>query len=215
MITVVFAIRNRPRQVVENCLNSLRGQDCKIIVVDYGSTDLSWYPEVIGNFVRAGNADPDFNKARALNIGFKLATTPYVVSSDIDNVFDENFIEEVKRVITTPKTLVLCQRIDIQKDGSAKLHPPTAFGCCFGVDTHWMRKVRGYDEGFRNWGKEDDDMYNRAIAAGYTPVWIGDKTRIFHQYHEPASKNSLKDNIRHLKSRNTVIRNDGEWGELL
>lgn len=214
MITVVFAIRNRSKHIVERCISSLRGQDCKVIVVDYGSDDISWYPEVIGNFVRAGHGEPDFNKSRALNIGMRLATTPYVISSDIDNIFARNFIKTVKAHIK-PKALILCRRHDILRNGTLRLHPPTAFGACFGIERSWIEKVHGYDEGFVNWGKEDDDLYRRAIADGYEPVWIEGETHIHHQYHEPASRHSLSANTKRLIHSRGVVRNSHGWGKLV
>lgn len=218
MVTVVFAVRDRSREIVSRSLNSLRFQKCKIIVVDYGSKDLSWYREVIGNYIAAGQLDPDFNKAKALNIGFKLATTEYVISSDIDNIFEPNFIDVVESEITKPKTLVLCERHDIMEDGRIKPHAKTAYGACFGIDREWIYKVRGYDERFVNWGKEDDDLYRRALSDGYTPVWISDggRTKIMHQYHEPSSRKSLRANASLLvHSSNQLVRNPHGWGELV
>jgi len=214
MITVIFAIKNRDRKRSENCINSLKKQDCKTIVVDYGSHDLSWYGEVFTQgFIAVKTDTKVWNKSRAYNIGLKLVTTPYVLFSDIDNIFDPTFIEEVKKQIINEKTVVLCQCEDLNEKGEVyRLHPKTGYGACFGVDTDWIREVRGYDEFYTYWGNEDTDIAKRAKLDGYNLKWL-DKPLIRHQWHEKAPRPTLDDNRRRLEYTDTIIRND-EWGEL-
>ena len=221
MITCVAVLKNREKERVENFLNSLKSQTvpCKIIIVDYGSNDTSWYDETFKDvhLIKVTRNTEGFNKARALNIGFKAADTKYVLSTDIDNVFASNFIEEVTKAIQTPKTLVLCRRWDTNEKGEKKrLHGKGAFGVCFAIEKEWMMKVHGYDEFYTFWGKEDDDIFYRATSDGYNPVWIEDKTEIIHQWHPIASRHTLVQNEIYFRANlgKSLIRNPNGWGEL-
>jgi len=223
-ITVVMVIKNRVCIRAERCINSLLDQSypCKIIIVDYGSTDKSWYPDVFNKdkritLIEVKQNTEVFNKCRALNIGFKSVTTKYVLSSDIDIIFAPNFIEEIIMALTTkPKSIVLCQKIDLDEEGKEiETHEPSASGSCIGIEADWIDKVHGYDEVYTYWGREDNDLVDRAVADGYEVVWITNKTKMWHQWHLPASQESLKDNDWYYKIPSKPIkRNPNGWGNL-
>lgn len=223
-ITVIFAIKNRDRKRAENCINSLINQDCKIIVVDYGSDDLSWYSEVFGKvgFIAVRRDTEHFNKSRALNIAIRQVSTPYVISSDIDNIFDDDFISEIKKIIYKKGVIALTQKRELDESGKElRLHPRTDYGSCFGIDVDWLRRVYGYDEKYTYWGREDDDIFDRAVEAGFIPVWT-EKPLISHQWHKKAPRPTFKDNVRYyekmkreMKKTGRVHRNDwNTWGLL-
>jgi glycosyltransferase involved in cell wall biosynthesis len=213
MITFIFTIKNRGKQRAQNCIESLKNQDCKIIVVDYGSDDLSWYSEVFTmGWVSVRRDTKIFNKSRAYNIGFRLVTTPFVVFSDIDNIFAPNFVDRVKEEIVKPKTIVLAQNLDLDENGKVyRVHPKIGYGSCFGVQSQWIREVKGYDENYTYWGKEDDDMFMRAKEDGFDHVWI--EPLIKHQWHENAPRPTLSENRRYFEKKKPLIRNE-TWGEL-
>ncbi|MFA5420857.1 MAG: glycosyltransferase [Patescibacteria group bacterium] len=213
MITAIFAIKNRDRQRAENCIDSLMGQDTKIIVVDYGSDDLSWYGEVFRcGWISVKRDTEDWNKSRAYNIGLRLVTTPYVVFSDIDNIFADNFIDRVKEEVVKEKSAVLCQCEDLDKQGNVyRLHPKTGYGACFGIDTNWVTSVGGYDETYTYWGNEDTDIAKRASQSGYNLVWL--EPLIKHQHHENAPRPTLDENRRYFEKKKPIIRNQ-PWGEI-
>lgn len=222
MITVVMAIKNKERASVENCINSLLNQSvpCKIIVVDYGSDDMSWFTEVFGKvgFIAVRRNTDVFNKSRALNIGFRQVKTEYTISSDIDNIFEIDFIKKVYEALrldlVVSRRMILCQRIDLNKQGEeVRLHAKTAYGACLGIKTSWLLKVHGYDEFYTNWGREDDDLYDRAIQDGFVPTWIDAK--IYHQWHHLSDRSTVKENIEYYKLKDKpLIRNGENWGEL-
>lgn len=220
-ITVVIVIKNRDRIRAEQCINSLLEQTypCKVIVVDYGSNDMSWYSEVFSKvgFIAVRHNIEVFNKSRALNIGFKHATTKYVLSTDIDCIFAPNFIEEVMKVFEKkPNSIVLCQKIDLTKEGvESNLQVSGVSGACIAILSEWIEKVHGYDEFYTYWGKEDDDLVNRAARDGYEIVWITNKTKLWHQWHEPSIRHTLEDNTRYYQiPSKPIIRNPNGWGEL-
>ncbi len=225
VITVVLVNKNRDKIRINNCLKSLSEQTflCKVILIDYGSTSdiVQQEREIVREYentllFEVTKNTETFNKCRALNIGFKHVNTKFILSSDIDCIFAPNFIANVVEVLTEkPRSIVLCQKIDLDKNGvSTNFHEPSASGSCIGITKEWLERVHGYDEVYTYWGREDNDLVNRAIADGHEVVWITDRTKIYHQWHEPASQETLKDNDWYYRIPNKpIIRNPNGWGE--
>ena len=223
-ITVVLCIKNREKLRTKKCIDSLLNQStsCKIIVVDYGSNDKSWYPEIFKNveLIEVTSDTEPFNKSRALNIGIKKVDTMFTISSDIDIVFDHNFIEEaLKALMSNNKAIVLCRKIDLSESGLPEnLHELNASGSCIGINTQWFKKVRGYDEYYIKWGKEDNDLTDRAVQDNYEIIWIENKTNIYHQFHEwKKDENRIswtRNNEYYNIPNKSIIRNPEEWGML-
>lgn len=67
-------------------------------------------------------------------------------------------------------------------------HPkkPALRGGNAGISRADYLRVNGYDENFRGWGCEDDDMGNRLRAAGLRIHYILHRTRTYHLWHPPA-----------------------------
>ena len=226
-ITVVMTIKNRDTLRLEKCFQSLKDQTypCKVILVDFGSEEVckEEIRKVISNFspmvtlVEVLRETKDFNKSRALNIGLRYAETKYILSTDIDIIFAPNFIEEIINVFKTkPKSIILSRKIDLDKDGNNnELHEPSASGSCIAIETDWINKVHGYDEYYTYWGREDNDLVDRAIQDGYEVIWITDRTKMWHQWHEPASQQTITENDWYYrKGGKSIIRNPNSWGEL-
>jgi GT2 family glycosyltransferase len=222
-----MVIKDRDGIRVKNCFESLKNQTvpCNVILVDYGSkpSNISWEKELVKEyaplvtFIEVIRDTEVFNKCRALNIGIKASTTKYVLSSDIDIIFAPNFIEETMKVFATkPKSIVLCQKVDLDKEGKeVEVHEPSASGSCIAIESDWLDKVHGYDEYYTYWGREDNDLVDRAIQDGYEVVWLTDKSKMYHQWHEPATQKSLKDNDWYYRKGDKPIeRNPNGWGEI-
>jgi glycosyltransferase involved in cell wall biosynthesis len=220
-LTFVMVIKNRDRVRAERCIDSLLNQTypVDIIVVDYGSDDTSWYSDVFGkvNLIYVKRDTTIFNKSRALNIGFKHTKTKYVVSTDIDIIFASNFAEEIMDVFNANnKAIVLCQKIDLDQNGNEEdVHEPSASGSCIAIDREWIYKVHGYDEFYTYWGREDNDLVDRAKEDGYEVVWVTDKTKMWHQWHKPATNSTLdKNDLYYRQSGKRIVRNASSWGDL-
>jgi glycosyltransferase involved in cell wall biosynthesis len=166
-ITVILVIRNRPQKMALNCVRSLQ-QNCKIILVDYGSNEenLRWEREMCEkygiNLIEVTRDTDIFNKCRALNIGIKRVTTPYTMTGDIDIIYKDNFIEEVEKVMSDNR-LVTCRRLNMDEEGNITDKHQNAWGGCFILPTKWLIEVHGFDEKYTMWGREDNDLFDRAI----------------------------------------------------
>ena len=59
--------------------------------------------------------DKNFNKCRGLNIGFKQAITPYVVSVDADCIYSPDFTLNVVKELNSGDNIILSQKIDLDE----------------------------------------------------------------------------------------------------
>jgi len=222
-ITTVLVIKNRPEKQTICCIESLAKQlsnHCKIIVVDYGSTEenLIWERKLFDKFgvklIEVKNNTQIFNKSRALNIGIRQAKTDFIMLGDIDNVYLPNFIYQIEKVLDL-KRIITCRRININQDGSRNPKHIGAYGGCLVLSKDFLYSIRGLDEMFTLWGGEDDDLIERAIKRGLELYSIPiEVTHCIHQWHPKADKSKEKWNRQYLKIKKTVIRNLKIWGEI-
>jgi len=224
-ITVVAVTKNRDWNRIKKFLTSLKEQThpCDVVIVDYGSEYeyRNVQSVLISNFesvkyIEVKTNIDIFNKCRALNIGIKSSNTPFIFSTDIDCIFSKNFIEKVVNVLKKEKAVVLCQKIDLDKEGKkTQIHEPSASGSCIGITKDWINKVHGYDETYTYWGREDNDLVDRAVQDGHKLIWITNDVELLHQWHEPSSQQTLNENDMYYKIANKpIIRNPDFWGEL-
>ena len=221
-LTYAIAIKNKPEETAKRSLEGLLGQThpCNVNIVDFGSTEenLKWERKLFSsvNFIEAKTDLEHYSSSRALNIGIKRVETPYTLITDIDLIPSSNFVEEVMKVLND-KTAVLCRRIDLDDDGNEiRLHSEGAYGACLAIQTDWLKKVRGFDETYTYWGREDDDMFDRIKQDGFGLVWLDtDKVSLKHQFHLPASSQTLEENIKYYNIPNKpLIRNAKGWGKI-
>ena len=98
-------------------------------------------------------------------------------------------------------------------------------GACMCLPRAWLFKVRGLDERFRYYGYEDWDLNKRAHLDGLADVGIADWTRIYHQWHQPAtdlSKLPPEERAQRQKcideawdlfrTETSIVRNPAGWG---
>ncbi len=249
-VTIIMGIRDiADLDRIINCLESIRSQDydqklIAIIIVDYGSSrELT---EKYRNICRKYNVDyirvdnkNVWNKAHALNIAIKTVKTKYILSSDIDVIFERNYIresvKELKRdplqvmvsfVLFLPDILKDTKEYDLLK--SMANNNRVGRQACTGMGinlalTYFYRKIRGYDERYKFGPGEDLDLIKRFSALGIKRKSIGDRTSCLHQYH-PDSRN-LKNLVGFDDQRNrnavyftyddTIVRNKDGWGHSL
>jgi GT2 family glycosyltransferase len=194
----------------------------KITIVDFGSSpeNIEWERKLFTgefiNFIEVTRETKHFNKSRALNIAIRNIATPYVISTDIDCIFELNFVKEVMNVLKTGNKIVLCQKYDLCPDGFViGMHEPSAVGSCIGLTRDWLLKVHGYDETYTYWGREDNDLVDRAKEDGLQEAWITGKTKIYHQWHTAPNVSTLTENVMYFGvPSKPLVRNRRTWGEL-
>lgn len=225
-VTIVIAIKNRPKEDTIKYLEALKNQTYKhdLIVVDYGSDEehLGWERvlSVIYKFklIEVKRNTDIFNSGRALNIGFKQVKTPYIITTDGDVLLSSQVVEKAMDYLTHADCIVFCQRFDLNENGTiGKMHPKNAIGTFLGFSKEWILKINGVDEYFEGYGGWDNDMKHRAEADKLEVIWLNELENIviLHMWHTTRVHIKMGENIKYLKQNKPVIRNVGkEWGEL-
>ena len=246
LVSAIIPVRNRSNARLENCLRSLRWQDIpsekyEILISDFGSEpceaqklkDLADRYE--GRIVRF-DTDEIWNRSRALNHGIREALGRYVFCTDADMIFEPTFLATLlaAQQENRENALVVCRCRDLpesvperirSKEEYPALLGEAAFrknfggtGACQMALRSYFEEVRGYDEGFKFWGMEDNDMKFRATRHGLRLAWVHEDTSMLHQWHpsdrgkKPVSK--LLNDLRFYVSRYRVKKNPKGWGGL-
>ncbi len=114
-VSVVIPAYNEAKVIERTILSVLgsRGVDVEVFVIDDGSTDetadvvsKAFYIEPRVRLVRLQNG----GKARALNVGFELASHPIVVALDADTIFLPDTIVELARKFDDPRVAAVAGR---------------------------------------------------------------------------------------------------------
>lgn len=233
MITIITGVRNISFRTARRFIESIRQQaePHKLIVVDYGSDmrHLGWYRRLFGeSLIEVTRHTEIWSESRALNIGIRHADTDYVCTTNGDLIFSPNFFAEVVRALeSSPNALVICDRIDLDSSGAEVGKVPQCyFGTCLGAARSRFMEMRGFDEVYQGWGRLDMDFVYRARDHGMNWVNIGDRTRVWHQYHlhrrsvggtdnKEAYDAAYERNEQYYRNEaRGVVRNPNGWGEL-
>ena len=107
-LTLLFTYRNRDLERVKIAMDSLDAQNDSnftVLFIDYGSSlaHSKALQDLLSNYsfvtyFYSYHIDQPWSRAKAVNIGIQLVTTPYVFVSDIDMIFKPNFIEIVQQL---------------------------------------------------------------------------------------------------------------------
>lgn len=72
-------------------------------------------------------------------------------------------------------------------------------GCNMSFWKEDLLKVNGYDESYKGWGKEDNDIAVRLLNAGTDLKFLKYSGIAYHFYHKEAERKNLDENIRALE----------------
>ncbi len=122
-----------------------------------------------------------------LLVGFRVEMTP-----EQTEAFDESAVRD-HRVPAEP-TLEQLKGLEnrdgryrrqllLRRFGLAKAHKPKLLSAHFSVTVEAMGKVNGFDEEFKGWGQEDDDLGRRLHASGASAGIVVKEAMVFHQWH--------------------------------
>jgi len=199
--------------------------------------------------VRMNLPAPEWQRSWPMNAAMRHSApdAAFLLASDIDMIYAPNFIEWVLRchLALPDKTFVMCeyhqlpddtamQRYDAAGDyykilACAATPHVVGSGHCQSFTRAWCNEIHGYDERFRCWGYEDNDMQNRATISRFWRADMSSKTSDIHQWHETHEqrmtregaaavyKEALQRNDAIFKDNmkaNTLVRNPGGWGLL-
>ena len=203
MTTILYPYRNREVERVKRSLDSLAQQtnrDFKVLFVDYGSTLstsliieslLKEYGFV--QYIYSYHRHQPWSRAKAVNIGLKQVTTPYVFVADVDMLFRNDFIETIKE-LQNPNRAVFFKVGFLDQKESISVKPFNQLQFQFssqrgakGLSLFPLTaliRIKGFDEFFHFWGAEDEDVHSRLEQAGYESIFYENEVLMLHQWHE-------------------------------
>jgi glycosyltransferase involved in cell wall biosynthesis len=157
---------------------------CELLVADFGSTDIDWsrLPKV----KRVVSLKLPFHKTRALNILAECAESDVLAFLDADMLVPHNY-DEIVLANTKPGQAYFPICFSLHKDKPPLIDPAngwwrkTGYGNCSFMREDFY-KIGRWDERFRRWGREDDDMFNR--ASRFLKVVRAECPGLFHQWHD-------------------------------
>lgn len=167
-ISIVTVSKGRLSHLKES-LPRMTMQGVPVIVVDYGCPEQSghWvrqtHPEV--NLVEVTD-DAGFSVARARNMGAAKALTDWVAFVDADILLPDELIQRIAHDLH-PGNFI---RVVSQGEASEQ----NTWGTCV-IERSAFEAIGGYDETFRGWGGEDDDLYQRLKMYGLKEHHLRDR----------------------------------------
>ena len=198
MITIVLTYRNRDKNIVTKCLESLKNQTSKefeVVLVDYGSKEpidtlVQSYPFV--RLLRCETEQQLWCKSRAINIVLKQCDTPYFFVGDMDMIYHPNFVEIVHSLKQHHQAIYFqvgfLNASESKRDVAFKDYiinfksNEEATGMTL-FDTEVLKSINGFDEFYNGWGGEDTDVHVRLKNAGYKVDFYTQNILMLHQWH--------------------------------
>ena len=243
-ITVIIGLKNRCDHRIINYFKSIRNQDydqklINIKLIDYDSKKR--HIRQLKQICKKYNAEytrvenkPIWNRSHCLNIGIKRTNTKYILASDVDIIFNKNYIQETVKILQKDPFQVIISdcfwlkklpakqlnSLNFKKVQSSLIKSEIGYGIALTL-TYFFKKIRGYDERVQLWGGEDKDIIKRLSIKGVKEKNIKDSSFYFHQWHElyegvkksPKFKKQLTQNMHISNYDFSIIRNKRGWGQ--
>lgn len=201
-ITVIITIRNREAARIKNQVESIRatGADPSFHIVDYGSSNkfANEYKKVCEQlqiqYTHMYAEGLPWNKCRALNYGAKVAKTPFIVTSDVDIIYESNPFQWCLDNYTE-KSMYHIETYWLPKSGNKQKSKYAGHGNSGGfqfITKKAFFDIGGYDERMVYWGLEDLDWPYRLQTQGYSQIWLPDTYKIYHVWHPVSESGNLR-----------------------
>ena len=247
-ITIIFAYRNRDLNRIRISMDSLVKQtqhNFRVLFIDYGSSVA--YSEPVQNLITSYPfaqyhyvAHPGllWNKSKAFNYGILRTETDYVLTADVDLIFNPESIAVIEELVDA-SSFTLFNYGYLSKSTTAELENitsfdeliPSHFGSTNGVGLYpskALKQIHGFDEFFHFYGSEDVDLFQRLENAGYKRGHE-EKNLFLHQWHPryprrkeeeltlvPRLQNILRINQQHyfrcIELNKVIPEKQKEWG---
>lgn len=242
-LTVVVGFKDRDTSRVKRWSESLAQQsftDFNVKFVDYGS-QRALQAEVrdmlraydFCEYIYTETRGYFWNRSQALNIGARRAEGEYIATTDIDMIYERNFLEVVATHADPQKDLhafhyflprrfrdwdnITDYRDRLPNAGEGALG---AFMC---ISRAVYQETGGFDEYYRYWGTEDQDLQERLSLLNIHLFNLNPYTAMYHQWHRradywaPHFPDGAFGRMRtHLiRQRGIVPRNGENWGRVL
>jgi glycosyltransferase involved in cell wall biosynthesis len=242
LISVIVGFRDREFERVLSFVESLDAQTSKnfeLIFVDYGSQiEIS---NSIKNLINSRNyasyvfhdsRGKSWNRSHALNIGSKHSNGSYLYFTDIDLVFHYDYIAHLEivkipntqlytRVFLLPKNTFVdfsdLSKIERLKSKTELSHK-SGKGILL-IEKSIFLSIGGYDEFYRDWGIEDNDLFIRLTGKGIKENWTDHLSYpVFHIWHPQSTEIKFPEKwldesaFYYIKNQSKIVRNPDGFG---
>lgn len=204
-------------------------KDFELVIADGGSKNLDSIQEFckkakIKAKVVQYKLGEKFERAKMNNVGIRNATSPYIMTTDVDMFFANKFVETLVGFLS-PDTFIesrtmywkapLVQKIyrglldpfnDMESCKVGRIKKRTTAGGCQCASIDQWEKVRGFDERYVGWGSEDYDLLTRMEKSRAKVVWIGETRETIMVFHQPHAKN-IKQELEEQKQNKKLLNN--------
>jgi len=225
-ITLIYPFRNRDSIRVKNSLDSLRFQkdkSFKVLFVDFGS-ETSIADEVkevvnqysFAEYIYTYHIHQPWNKCKAINIGLDKVKTSHCFVSDVDMIYDPEFISIAKEQAKISDVtyfqvgyLPHDTKIDLynyQNIIPYRISNENATGLTL-FNAKQLIDINGFDEYFHFWSSEDTDAHMRMKNKGFNLKFYDEKLLIKHQPHPTYRSRETKKLTVELRLTNAVRLN--------
>ena len=220
MIDVIIPVRNKEISRLNRVIGRLNHNLVKnVIVVDYGS-DKEIKKEDLSNFsniqIIRYDKTSEWNKAHAINIGFKHSSSDYIMTLDADILLGPNFFDRVyehldENIFLYSNNVRRIEEEDLSvdwkecvgnsknwhetEDPLTKLHH-TATGGFQIFPRWWFEDIRGLDENLVFYGGMDNITIIDAKRSGLDVVVLNET--ILHLEHPQKKEDNLPEEIRDM-----------------
>lgn len=226
MTSLVMTTFNRP-ELLRNTLITIRAQrnmDYEIIVIDDGddaATEDVCRQYLVEKYRKLNRPRSASHRNSALpnNVGIRTAEGDVVI---IQNAECAHRSPEVIAALTqavTPTTVAFARAIALNPDGTEWMEycgpsNPRPYFFCGAIHRTWLEHLRGFDEDFKGYGYEDDDLADRFTREGLGFTYHPDII-VHHQWHPPAGERDVQDGpalLAYKKTQPTIRNLDRPWG---
>lgn len=201
MITFCLGFRNWHLDHLNRCVESLVPFNLPIVAVD-----CSPEPAKIArarHLLIVREPTEEWSRSYALNQAAREVKqhgpTPWLCFTDADMIFPSHWLKSaiaataIKWKGDPPIRLTHSRDLPEDFDFSAYYddetlrrastpHPSVGMGAAMLVPRHWFERVGGFDEFYKVWGCEDNDLVWRAAWDGLEIDWLPN-TFVAHQWH--------------------------------
>ncbi len=221
------------------------------LVIDYGSTTkyISEYLTIVNSYgfkYLYINIDHEWSKAHALNIGLRNVFSPIVAISDVDIIFSPTFFQSsIKILKDDPCAVIYSFCLDLPEEenshfynlylkrqgadinrvkdiGIKRWNAQPSYGPLITYKVYF-ELIGGYDEFYKIWGAEDDDLYVRFLKLGLHEKVLSDHQNFYcHMWHEKwggllteRKFQAILQNKAHREKTTVIKRNSNKMGYIV
>lgn len=166
-----------------------------------------------------------FSRSELNNVGIRNARGEFMACTDVDMLFDRNFLSTVMNVaqnncLIDSRTMrwkqILVDKIyngeidpynNIKSCRLGRILKRTSAGGFQCMHINDWNKINGFDERYRVWGSEDQDLLKRVQMAGIKTIWLGESRDSIMLFHQPHAKKDIKYDLEWQEKNKKFLNN--------